>query len=654
MKEYIKKVCVAFCLFLLATVFAVPVTAHAKTQEEALQWVRSKVGQAIDVDGWYGAQCVDFIMAYYEFLGVPRAFGNGADYAWNALPAGWTRIAGAVPQPGDILVYTGGDYGHVAIFESTWSTYHQNYNWVQSVQNVTYAAYNDPAWFGGYWGVIRPKFDNPAPLNITYHNMRIEFVDSRNAKIRSDISNPSGASVTEVGAYIWDSTGRQIVDHIENTGGWRFTESWQSLDVVGEALPSGLRPGSTYVCQFWAKAEGQTFYSGKISFTTENCNHSWDGGSVTKAATCTQDGVKTYNCTLCGETKTESIHALGHSFSSFYTTDIGATCTQAGSKSRHCTRCSAKTGVTKIPALGHSWDGGMVTKAATCTQDGVKTYTCTRCRGAKTVGIPALGHSYASYYTTDRTASCAQAGSKSRHCARCSARTGITEIPALGHIWDGGVVTKAATATTTGVRMYTCIRCRGTRVSIIPATGGSTGGTAGTVKVSLLKISGSSSRIAAGKKLQLKAAVSPSNATNKAVAWSSSNKKYAAVTEKGMVTAKKAGAGKTVTITAKAKDGSGKQAVYKIKIMKGAVKKITLQGSKSVKAGKTLKLKAKVTASGGANKTLTFSSSNTKYATVTKKGMVTAKKAGKGKTVKITARATDGSGKKATVKIKIL
>lgn len=53
------------------------------------------------------------------------------------------------------------------------------------------------------------------------------------------------------------------------------------------------------------------------------------------------------------------------------------------------------------------------------------------------------------------------------------------------------------------------------------------------------------------------------------------------------------------------------------------------------------------------NKTLRFTSSNTKYATVNKKGKVTAKKAGKGKTVTITAKATDGSGKKAKVKIKI-
>lgn len=175
------------------------------------------------------------------------------------------------------------------------------------------------------------------------------------------------------------------------------------------------------------------------------------------------------------------------------------------------------------------------------------------------------------------------------------------------------------------------------------------------VKVEKIKISGISHKIAAGKKIALKATVMPSNATNKSVTWKSSNKKYATVNSKGVVTMKKAGKGKTVTITAMAKDGSGKKASYKIKCMRGAVKKIIISGRKnqSLKAGKTMKLKTKVTASNGANKVLRWKSSNTKYATVNKNGKVTAKKAGKGKMVRIIALATDGSGKKATVKIKI-
>lgn len=173
------------------------------------------------------------------------------------------------------------------------------------------------------------------------------------------------------------------------------------------------------------------------------------------------------------------------------------------------------------------------------------------------------------------------------------------------------------------------------------------------VKVTKISLSGISKKIASGKKITLKADVFPSNATNKAVTWKSSNTKYATVNSKGVVTMKKAGKGKTVTITATAKDGSQTKAAYKIKCMKGVVKKIKLSAAKSVKAGKKVTVKNKVTASKGANTALTYSVSNKKYAAVNKKGVVTTKKAGKGKTITVMAKATDGSGKKATVKIKI-
>ena len=180
-------------------------------------------------------------------------------------------------------------------------------------------------------------------------------------------------------------------------------------------------------------------------------------------------------------------------------------------------------------------------------------------------------------------------------------------------------------------------------------------GNPATVKVREIKLSGLSHKIAAGKKIALQATVIPSNATNKSIVWKSSNTKYATVNSKGVVSIKKAGMGKTVTITATAGDGSGKQASYKIKCMKGIVKKVAISGQKnlSLKPGKSIKLKAKVTASSKANKTLQWTSSNPKYVSVTNKGKVIAKKAGKGKTVKITAMATDGSNKKASVKIRI-
>ena len=88
--------------------------------------------------------------------------------------------------------------------------------------------------------------------------------------------------------------------------------------------------------------------------------------------------------------------------------------------------------------------------------------------------------------------------------------------------------------------------------------------------------------------------------------------------------------------------------------MIGAVKKIKLKAAKkSVKAGKTVKITATVTVGKGGSKALKWTSSNTAYATVSSKGVVKTKKAGKGQTVTITATAKDGSGKSASINIKI-
>lgn len=172
------------------------------------------------------------------------------------------------------------------------------------------------------------------------------------------------------------------------------------------------------------------------------------------------------------------------------------------------------------------------------------------------------------------------------------------------------------------------------------------------VKVSKIKITGISQKIAAGKKIQLKASVTPSNAENKNVVWKSGNTNVATVNSKGLVTIKKNTGGKSVQIYASAKDGSGVKTSYKINSMKGVVKSIKISGAKNVKAGTSLKLKASVTTTKGANKALSWKSSNTKYATV-KNGKVTTKKAGKNKKVTITAMSTDGSNKKKSVTIRL-
>lgn len=176
------------------------------------------------------------------------------------------------------------------------------------------------------------------------------------------------------------------------------------------------------------------------------------------------------------------------------------------------------------------------------------------------------------------------------------------------------------------------------------------------VKVSKITLAGISKQIAAGKSIQLTSTVLPKNATNKKLKWTSSNTKVATVSQTGKVKIKKGTGGKSVIITAQATDGSGKSAAFNIKVMKGAVKSIKIKGAKkTLKVGKTMKLKAtvKVTKGKPVNKKVKWSSSNKKYATVSSKGVVKAQKEGKGKKVTITAMATDGTGKKKKVTIKI-
>ena len=203
--------------------------------------------------------------------------------------------------------------------------------------------------------------------------------------------------------------------------------------------------------------------------------HVWNDGEISKDSTCTEAGEKVYTCKVCGETKTEEIAALGHSYSEEWTVDKEATCEEAGSKSHHCTRpgCDSKTEVTEIAALGHEWGEGKETKAPTCTEAGEKTYTCTRFDKTKTEAIEALGHAYSDEWTVDKEATCEEAGSKSHHCTRpgCDSKSDVTVIEALGHEWSEGKETKAPTCTEAGEKTYTCTRCDKTKTEAIEALG---------------------------------------------------------------------------------------------------------------------------------------------------------------------------------------
>lgn len=111
-----------------------------------------------------------------------------------------------------------------------------------------------------------------------------------------------------------------------------------------------------------------------------------------KAATCTEAGLtQGSHCSVCGAVleAQKEIPAKGHSYGGWKVTKAAA-CTEAGMKERGCTLCGV-TETEQIPASGHDWDEGVVTEEAKADSDGIRIYTCKNCHETKNEIIPATG-----------------------------------------------------------------------------------------------------------------------------------------------------------------------------------------------------------------------------------------------------------------------
>ena len=200
--------------------------------------------------------------------------------------------------------------------------------------------------------------------------------------------------------------------------------------------------------------------------------HTWDNGVITKEATETEEGIKTYTCKTCGETKTESIPVTSHHWDQGTITKK-ATCTENGEKTYHCTdeECD-KTYVETIPATGHQHTELRDKKAATCEEDGYSGNTyCKDCGQLISKGavVKATGHSWDSGKVTE-AATCKKEGTKTYTCSICG-DTKTEAIPKKDHTWDEGKVTKKATCTEDGLKVYTCKSCGETKEEVLKATG---------------------------------------------------------------------------------------------------------------------------------------------------------------------------------------
>ena len=155
-------------------------------------------------------------------------------------------------------------------------------------------------------------------------------------------------------------------------------------------------------------------------------SHHWDEGRETKSPTCTEDGVKTFTCSQCNNTKTEPISALGHDF------ENGTWQSDGDRHWKKCSRCDVTDTKT-----AHRWNEGRETKSPTCTTAGEKTYICTDCGRTKTEQIDALGHDWGEWVVT-KPATTSAAGEETRTCKRDTSHTETHDIPKLTPAPSGG------------------------------------------------------------------------------------------------------------------------------------------------------------------------------------------------------------------------
>ena len=361
----------------------------------------------------------------------------------------------------------------------------------------------------------------------------------------------------------------------------------------------------------WCKDCGKKILSGQTIAKTEN--HSWDAGKVTTKATCTEEGEKTFTCSICGDKKTEKVSATGHQHTEIRNKKE-ATCKETGySGDTWCKDCGKKilSGQAIAKTEDHSWNQGKITKEPTCKEEGEKTFTCSICGNTKTEKVSTTDHQHMEI-RNQKNPTCKEAGySGDTYCADCGVKisSGKTIAKTKNHNWDGGVITTEPTCTERGEKTFTCTICGNTNTKKVNATGHSYGAYK-VVKEPTNKRKGLKSKTC--------------SVCGKIV--------YEAIPKTNF----------SPTDSSETNPDQNPQTSQK------TTRKIKLNRRKlTLKKGKSFRLKVTLTPADSQDK-ITYKTSNKKIATVSKTGKIKAKKKGK---VKITVI----SGKKkavCTVKVK--
>ena len=497
-----KKRVLSLVLAVILIVGLLPTAAFAstngKTADDAINWVRSLNGQPVG-----SGECVALIKAYYSYLGQTSPGGNGVDYWYNDLPAGWTRIPNAQPQKGDILVYgssSDNKYGHVAIYESDYSTWHQNYAYQRKVVNVTNVKYN--RFTNPYLGVIRPDFGSAV--------FKPDFIDiGTNIYryiIRADKWMPTGTC--------YDQNAKQDVK-IVNSGSsdpnmiWLFTRMGNDNSYVIQNMYNNYYLCYEGNCASQAKITTSNkltsscywyvaYYNGLCKLVAKDsvASGNWlvidcTGGYATPGTQLqlyanwgpdnSNGNAQLFNIyTVENYQKPAAPPKVEITAPSVVTVDEEFTISWTESPlqgkydqreymvhirkdgSGYKTIYTTDTSVT----VSINWPGDCTvavwaynTKYQNYSSNSSAYFRCNR--------ATAHEHSYKAVVTAP---TCTEKGYTTHTCA-CGDSYVDTYTDALGHAWDNGKVTKPATETEDGVKTFTCTRCGETKTETIPATG---------------------------------------------------------------------------------------------------------------------------------------------------------------------------------------
>ena len=493
-----KKRVLSLVLAVILIVGLLPTAAFAstngKTADDAINWVRSLEGQPVG-----SGECVALIKAYYSYLGQTSPGGNGADYSWNQLPAGWQRLQNVQPQKGDILVYSGNaanPYGHVAIYESDKSTWHQNYAYQRKVVHVTNVRYN--GFDNPYWGVIRPDFGSavfkPDFINIGTNIYR--YI------IRADKWMPTGTcydqnakwDVKIVNSGSSDPSGIWLFTHMGFDNSYVIQNAYSNYYLCYEgncASQAKITTSNKLTSKcYWYVA----YYNGLCKLVAKDsvASGNWlvidckDGSSTPGTQlqlygnwgpNDSNGNAQLFNIYTVEnyqqpakppkvEITVPDVATVGEEVKISWTAsplqgkydqrEYCVTVEGGGSKKViYTTDTSVSVTIKRRELHCNVTVESRNTKYANYSSSSYATFKC----------VEAHEHSYTAVVTAP---TCTEKGYTTHTCS-CGDSYVDTYTDALGHAWDGGTVTKEPTETETGTKTFTCTRCSETKTEVIPA-----------------------------------------------------------------------------------------------------------------------------------------------------------------------------------------